>query len=107
MNVGFGDAGLLSTLIPELLSGKKAAERVVSQYTQLRRPAAVSAARRAAVSMLLGTGRGRAFSHFRRELLSRATRSERGNDWIARHFAMLTLPGTPPTTHARHQDSFA
>jgi 2-polyprenyl-6-methoxyphenol hydroxylase-like FAD-dependent oxidoreductase len=95
MNTGFGDAAAAVYLL-DLSGGEPgslpAARRL---YRHGRRPAAKAAARRARISMWIGTRSGPVSAPLRdvfvRWLLKGPLRS-----FLPRHFAMLTLPGSTP-----------
>lgn len=95
MNTGFGDAAAAVYLLDRAGDDRSSLTATGRLYRFGRRPAAKAAARRARVSMWIGTRAGPVSSPLRnafvRWLLRGPLRSS-----LPRHFAMLTLPGATP-----------
>ncbi len=95
MNTGFGDAAASVYLIDRTGGDSGSLPAARRLYRFGRRPAAKAAARRARISMWIGTRAGPVSAPLRdafvRWLLGGPLRS-----YLPRHFAMLTLPGSPP-----------
>jgi 2-polyprenyl-6-methoxyphenol hydroxylase-like FAD-dependent oxidoreductase len=99
MNTGFGDAAAAIYLLRRIRDNGVSLRMARRLYRFGRRPAAKAAARRARVSMWIGTRSGPISAPLRdafvRWLLKGPLRSR-----VPRHFAMLTLPGASPWTQA-------
>jgi 2-polyprenyl-6-methoxyphenol hydroxylase-like FAD-dependent oxidoreductase len=92
MNIGFGDAARLDPALVASLADPARAESEFAAYAASRRRACRAAARRAAQSMWLGAGRGRAHAELRRIVVSRVLLRPGIRPRVAARFAMLTLP---------------
>jgi 2-polyprenyl-6-methoxyphenol hydroxylase-like FAD-dependent oxidoreductase len=92
MNTGFADAALLARTLEAILHGNAAAGPALQNYQRTRSRAARAAARRAWLSMRIGTIEGRCASTVRNLLIRLALASPLGR-LVPPHFAMLTIPG--------------
>jgi 2-polyprenyl-6-methoxyphenol hydroxylase-like FAD-dependent oxidoreductase len=90
MNTGFADARLLSDLLDNLVNGGGQNGRLISLYHRYRKKAAGHAARRAWLSMRIGTLRGRPLSALRSMLIVLFIKLFKKR--IPPYFAMLTIP---------------
>ncbi len=92
MNTGFADAARAAAIATALVRGELSPPDAAARYQNYRRRAAVAAARRARISMWIGTRRSPVSAPLRdgvvRLLLKGPARRA-----LAPHFAMLTLPG--------------
>lgn len=100
MNTGFADAAAAVYLIERACDDGISLPATRRLYRFGRRPAAKAAARRARVSMWIGTRAGPVSAPLRdalvRWLLKGPLRT-----YLPRHFAMLTLPGSHPWSQER------
>lgn len=102
MNTGLADAELLTITLQQLLgedhrrSGSTLPDDrfTPEYYDRVRRRAARAATRRARAGMTVGTVRGPLFSAIRNGLVGMIL-SPTFRGPLARHFAMLTIPGRP------------
>ncbi len=96
MNTGFADAAAAVYLLRRIRDNRASFAAARHLYRFGRRPAAKAAARRARVSMWIGTRSGPVSAPLRdafvRWLLEGPLRRQ-----VPRHFAMLTLPGSNPS----------
>ena len=92
MNTGIADAELAADLIRLWRSGVMSENERNARYDRIRRTAARAAASRAAAGMRTGIASG-AVSAPTRDLLLRVLLRVVPDKPIAKHFAMLTIPG--------------
>ena len=93
MNTGFGDAAAAVHLLRRVVRGHLTTAAAGRVYQSARRPAAKAAARRARVSMWIGTRSGLITAPLRDTLVSWLLGGPLRSRLPA-HFAMLTLPGS-------------
>lgn len=91
MNTGFADAELLSTIIERLLQDDSRREALCKRYEYYRKKAAMSAIKRAAFGMGVGTVRGGVGSALRNGLIYLIFHTPLIH-LIPPHFSMLTIP---------------
>lgn len=96
MNVGFGDANLLASILDKLLRDDRSPGEAFAMYETARRRACKVAANRAAWWMWLATRPGHLASGLRTIYLRHVMFSPRFGRSFAADFAMLTLPPNPP-----------
>lgn len=93
MNTGFGDAAAAVSLLRKATEGLLSSTAAGELYQSARRPAAMAAARRARLSMWIGTRSGIVSGRLRDVLVSWLLRGP-VRSRLPAHFAMLTLPGS-------------
>lgn len=91
MNTGFADAALLARVIGEIQKGHTDSRALLKGYQRVRRRAARVAARRAWISMKIGTTKGCIPSYLRNQLV-RLLAKTRLKKAVVRHFTMLSVP---------------
>lgn len=92
MNTGWADAEFLADALAAIERGGRAPGPLLAAYERCRQRAARAATRRAAAGMWLGTLTGTGASRLRDLVLRLVLNQPALSRWLARRFAMLTIP---------------